>query len=274
MFRKLFLLCWTALAAISAAPERCAAQMVVKLDPETVVEFDRYAKSVEAEIGQRWDGKMHFISVEDDPAEKRKVMAGEFLVRTPKPDAKPESIKDGLIHDWIGTVFIPGTDPERVIGVLRNFDNHKNIYPEVADSKTISQKGDETVGYWRVQQRKGLVPVVLEIQQNAYYKKLAPGRWNCRAYARKITEIDTGLFGGGRRFPEGEGHGYVWRMYAYWNIEQVDGGVLAECRTLSLSRSIPQTVAWAVGPYVQKAPQESLTSTLKQTRDATANPDH
>jgi hypothetical protein len=158
--------------------------------------------------------------------------------------------------------------------LLRNFDDHKKIYPEVADSKTLSQKGDETVGYWRVQQRKGLVPVVLEVQQNAYYRKLAPGKWNCRAYARKITEINTGPFSGGRRFPEGEGHGYMWRMYAYWSIEKVNGGVLAECRTLSLSRSIPQGLVWAVGPYVQKAPQESLTSTLKQTRDATTNSDH
>jgi hypothetical protein len=246
----------------------------VKLNPETVAEFDQYAKSVEVELGQRWNGKANFLSVEDDPAGKQKVMEGEFLVRTPTPDAKPREIQDGLIHDWVGTVFIPGTDPERVIRLLRNFDAHKRIYPEVADSKTLSQKGDETVGYWRVQQRKGLVPVVLEIVQNAYYKKLAPGKWNCRAYARKITEVNTGPFGWGRKFPEGEGHGYMWRMYAYWSIEQVNGGVLAECRILSLSRSIPQAIAWAVGPYVQKAPQESLTSTLKQTRDATTNSDH
>jgi len=72
-------------------------------------------------------------------------------------------------------------------------------------------------------------------------------------------------------FPEGEGHGFLWRMYAYWSIEAVNGGVLAESRTLSLSRSIPQGMAWAVGHYVQEAPQESLTSTLKQTKEAISN---
>lgn len=250
------------------------AQMVVKLDPETLTEFDQYAKGVEAEIGKRWEGKGNFISSEDSPSEKQKVMSGELLVRASSPDGKPKAITDGLVHDWVGTVFIPDTDPERVMAILRDFDHHKKIYPEIAESKTIRSTPTETVGYWRVQQRKGMVPVVLDVEQHAYYKELAPGKWICRAYARKITEIDKGMFTREHRFPEGEGHGYMWRMYAYWSIEASNGGVLAECRMLSLSRSIPQAIAWAVGPYVQKAPQDSLTSTLKQTRDATANSDH
>jgi len=213
----------------------------------------------------------NFTSLEDSPSDTEKVMNGDFLVRSSGPDGKPQDITEGLIHDWVGTVFIPDTNPERVIAVLRDFNNHKKVYPEIADSKTISSTPTETVGYWRVEQRKGLVPVVLNVEQKAYYKKPAQGKWICRAYARKITEVDKSIFGRGRTFPEGEGHGYMWRMYAYWSIKAVNGGVLAECRMLSLSRSIPQAVAWAVGPYVQKAPEESLISTLKQTREATAN---
>jgi hypothetical protein len=274
MYKESFLPRWAVVLALVVVAQPSFAQLIVKLKPETVNEFERYAKSVEAELERRWQGKANFISVEDSPSEKAKVMGGEFLVRPARPDGNPQSVTDGLIHDWIGTVFIPDTNPERVIRVLRNFDNHKKIYPEVTDSKTLSSTDTETVGYWRVQQRKGMVPVVLDIEQDAHYSKLAPGKWNCRAYARKITEIDKTPFSRGRRFPEGEGHGYMWRMYAYWSIESVNGGVLAECRTLSLSRSIPQAVAWAVGPYVQKAPEESLTSTLKQTRAATTNANH
>lgn len=274
MCKKLPLPFWVVslVLAINAPP--CAAQMVVKLSPETVAEFERYAKSVGSGINGRWEGKERFLSVEDSPADMQKVRDGEFLVRAASPDGKPQTVTDGLIHDWVGTVFIPQADPKRVIGILRNFDDHKKIYPEVTDSKTLKTNGAETVGYWRVQQRRGLVPVVLDVEQNAYYKELAPGKWNCRAYARKIKELDKTPFSRGRAFPEGEGHGYMWRMYAYWSIEKVNGGVLAECRMLSLSRSIPQAIAWAVLPYVQKAPQESLSSTLKQTRDATENSGH
>ena len=275
MLKRLFLARYAApLVSVLVLAQPSFAQMVVKLSPETVAEFERYANGVEGEVGQRWQGKMNFTSIEDSPADKEKVMGGEFLVRPSGPGGNTQSVTDGLIHDWVGSVFIPGANAESVIAVLRDFNKHKKIYPEIADSKTIRSNGAETVGYWRVQQRKGLVPVVLDVEQDAHYKKLAPGKWNCRAYARKITEIDKTPFSRGRPFPEGEGHGYMWKMYAYWSIEEVNGGVLAECRMLSLSRSIPQAVAWAVGPYVQKAPQESLSSTLKQTREAVTNADH
>lgn len=260
------------LALVSFGIRPAKAQTVVKLNPVTVTEFDRYANSVEAEFRERWNGKKNLLSVEDTPADKQKVLDGEFLIRTPSIDSKPQSITDGLIHDWVGTVYIPHTDVKSVIEILKNFDNHKKIYPEIADSKTVRQDGNRIVGYWRVEQRKGLVPIVLEVEQEAFYKELSPGKWICQAYARNITEIDTGLFGKGHRFPSGEGHGYMWRMYAYWTLEEVDGGVLGECRTLSLSRSIPQAIAWAVAPYVAKAPQESLISTLKQTRNALQRP--
>jgi hypothetical protein len=46
--------------------------------------------------------------------------------------------------------------------------------------------------------------------------------------------------------------------------------VLAECRTLSLSRNIPIAVSWAIKPFIQSLPSESLSSTLSNTRSAVA----
>ena len=241
-------------------------QFVVKLQPETVREFERYAQSVEAQLNERWQGKRNFLAIEDDPVSLQKVLAGEFPIRE-LPNGSPIDVKDGLVHDWIGAVYIPNTGMERVLDVLRDFDRHKKIYPEVADSRTVRRNGEDVTGYWRLQ-RKGIVPVVLNVEQEAHYQQVSPGKWTCRAYARNITEVDTGLFTRGRKFPPGEGHGYLWRLYAYWSLESFRGGVLAECRTLSLSRDIPQGLAWAVGPYVQKTPYESLLSTLRETRKA------
>jgi hypothetical protein len=241
-------------------------QFVVKLQGQTVNEFDRYAQSVEAQLNERWQGKKNFLALEDDPAGKQKVLAGEFSIRE-LPNGHPIDVKDGLVHDWIGAVYIPHTSMERVLEVLRDFDRHKKIYPEVADSRTVRQNGNDVTGFWRLQ-RKGLVPVVLDVEQSAHYQQVSPEKWTCRAYARNIREIDTGLFTHGRKFPPGEGHGYLWRLYAYWSLESFRGGVLGECRTLSLSRDIPNGLAWAVGPYVQKTPYESLLSTLRETRKA------
>lgn len=254
-------------ALCAALAQPVAAQLVIKLQPQTVAEFEHYAAAVESQLNERWQGKKNFLFIEDAASDKQKVLSDDLFIRE-MPEDHPIEIKEGLIHDWLGAVYIPHVDINRVIEILRNFDNHKKIYPEVADSRTIHREGNDVTGYWRLQQRKGLVPIVLKVQQDAHYQQVAPGKWICRAYARNITEVDTGLFSRGHEFPPGEGHGYLWRLYAYWSLESFNGGVLAECRTLSLSRSIPEGLAWAVGPYVQKMPQESLTSTLKETRKA------
>ncbi len=247
------------------------AQLVVKLKPETVAEFEQYAQNVETQLNERWQGKKSFLSIQDQPDVEKRVLGGEIFIKQ-MSGGNPVPITNGLIHDWMGAVFIPDTRMERVLNILQDFDNHKNIYPEVADSKTIHRTANDVTGYWRLQQ-KGMVPVVLNVEQDAHYTELAPGKWKCEAYARKITEIDMSLFTRGRKFPLGEGHGYLWRLYAYWSLEKYNGGVLAECRTLSLSRDIPQGLAWAVGPYVNKAPEDSITSTLRETRRAASSHD-
>ncbi len=251
--------------ALSASVQ---AQLVVKLSPQTVAEFDGYAHKVEGELNERWQGRKKFLYIEDDEKNKESVLNGDLFVQ--QMNAKgPVEITNGLIHDWLGAIYIPDVTVQQVVNVLEDFDRHKHIYPSISDSHTVSRSGNDVKGYWRLQQ-KGLVPVILDVEEDAHYTELAPGKWKAQNYAHNITEVDTGLFTRGRKFPLGEGHGYLWRLYAYWSLEAYRGGVLAECRTLSLSRDVPQALAWAVTPYVQKMPQSSLTSILRETRKALA----
>ena len=217
-------------------------------------------------MNSRWSGKNAFLQMEDTPPEVARALAGGVSVH-PASGAQPISIPGGLIHDWVGAVFLPHASLERVLHFLQDFNAHKNFYPQVSDSRTIRHSGNEVSGYWRLQQ-KGLVPVSFNVEQDASYTQISTGKWIGRAYAKHIAEINPGLFAHGREYPLGEGHGYLWRLYAYWSLEARDGGVLAECRTLSLSRDIPEGLAWAVAPLVQKMPQDSLASTMEATRRA------
>jgi hypothetical protein len=247
------------------APRLCA-QFVVQLKPATLNAFEQYAKSVEAGLHERWSGKKPFLLVSESPAELQRMFTGDLAVH-PASGTQPVPVSDGLIHDWTGTILFPHTTLERVVALLENFESHKNIYPQVADSRTLHRHGNDVTGYWRLHQ-KGLVPVTFAVEQDAHYEQVAPGKWTGRAYARHIAEINPSLFAHGREYPLGEGHGYLWRLYSYWSLEAQNGGVLAECRTLSLSRDIPEGLAWAVGPYIKKMPEDSLESTLKATRQA------
>jgi hypothetical protein len=258
------LLAFLLLGLISVRP--LPAQLVVKLSPETVSAFEAYASKVEKDLTERWEGKKNFLSIDDDPQARQQVLNGQVFIKQMN-NGQPVEINSGLIHDWLGTVFIPKTDIPYVVNLLEDFDRHSDVYPAVGKSHLIKRSGNDVTGYWRLQQ-KGMVPVTLDVESEVRYSELAPGKWKGVSYAKKIIEIDSGLFGGGKKFALGEGHGYLWRLYGYWTLQAVNGGVLAECRTLSLTRDIPQGLAWAVGPYVEKMPQQSLTSTLKETRDA------
>jgi hypothetical protein len=245
------------------------AQFTTTLQQRTIDEFDRYAQKIEQQLTARWHGSGSFLSIEDDAADREKVLAGELLVRPGNP-GNPVEISDGLVHDWFGAVFIPNTNLHKVMDILQNFDRHSQIYPSVVRSRLVERKGSDITGYWRLQRQQGLLTIALDVEQEAHYQEVGPGKWICRAYAKNISEVDHPGSAREKKLPSGHGQGFLWRLYAYWSLEAANGGVLAECRTLSLSRSIPAAVAWAITPFVQSLPRESLAATLRDTRDAAA----
>jgi hypothetical protein len=255
------------LAVISAGVPPAVAQLVIHLQPSTLSDFEHYAARIESSLAARQEGKKLFLQIDESAADRDRTLAGEFLVQA--ETSTPVEIPGGLIHDWRGDVFFPRTGVERVVDLLEDFNAHKTIYPQVTESAALHRKGNDVTGYWRLQQ-KAVIPIVFHVEQQAHYEEVSPGKWMGRCYARHIAEINSTLFGRGREYPNDEGHGYLWRLYSYWSLESRNGGVLAECRTLSLSRDIPAGLAWAVAPLVRKMPEDSLASTLKATRDAIA----
>ncbi|MGA8030520.1 MAG: hypothetical protein WB992_25535 [Bryobacteraceae bacterium] len=255
-------LCFVALLLSGSA---VYGQFTTTLQPQTVNEFDQYASKIEQQLSMRWKGQRPFISIEEDSSAS--VMQGELIVRPGTPD-NPVAITNGLIHDWVGAVFIPNTTMQKVLAILQDFDHHSEIYPAIVSSRLIRRQGNNLVGYWRLERKDPLVPVVLDVEQEAHYQEAGPRKWICEAYARNISELENAGTPREKKFPPGEGMGFLWRMYSYWSLEAVNDGVLAECRTLSLSRNVPAGLAWAIKPFIQSLPRESLASTLRNTRTA------
>ena len=259
--RRLFLL----VSLLNAS--RASAQFTTTLQPRTVAEFDQYAQKVEQQLSMRWKGELAFVSIDDSPAERDRVMHGDLVIH-PASSENPVPIYNGLVHDWTGAVLIPNTGMRKVLDILQNFDKHAEIYPQITASRLLRRNGNDLVGYWRLERKDQIIPVVLDVEQDAHYQEIRPGKWNCRAYANKISEVHDAGTPGESRLPSGEGMGFLWRLYAYWSLEVTDNGVLAECRTLSLSRSIPPALAWAIKPFIQTLPRESLAGMLRNTRTA------
>ncbi len=242
------------------------AQSTVKLKPETVDGFNRYVKTVEASLQQRWEKKLPTLWLYDNPENRGRVLHGEIVTeRLSTPQSA--TVIGGIIHDWVGALFIPGVSMEAVLNVLQDFNRHKQIYPEVIDSKLIKREGNTYWSYLRLRKQK-IITVVLDTEYQATYSQIEPNRWLCRSYSRKIAEVSAPETNNERELSPGEDHGFLWRLNAYWQIEKVKEGVFVECRALSLTRDVPSYVGWLINPIINELPGESLKGTLEASRNA------
>jgi hypothetical protein len=229
-----------------AAPFTLAAQFTTQLAPATDQAFEDYRKSVEAQL----DWRAHLTGIgkpghaEVKPAGKN----GTF------------EVKNGLIHDWAGGILATGATVEQVLKVLQNYDNYKNVYqPEVVDSKLLSHEGATWRPYLKIVKKKALTAVI-NSEYEVEYRPLGEGRWAMLSRSTKMAEVENG-----KELAPGTGHGFLWRLNAYWVIEPRPGGVYLECRTLSLSRNIPTGLGWIIRPIVSSLPRDSLSATLEAT---------
>jgi hypothetical protein len=239
------------------------------LAPETIAEFDRYVRLVEAKLDASANTARYLWA---DTAEKRAALRrGAVRVSPASPAGKiMKPVSGGLIHDWAGAVFVPGATLDRVLAFVRDYDRHHQFYvPEVIRSRTLENKGDQYTVYLRLKKRKGGVVVVLDTVHDVVYQRAGPGRWNSRSRSTKINEVRQPHGQAEQILEPGKDHGYLWRLNSYWRFTEADKGVYIECEAVSLTREIPKVVSVIV-PVIRDLPKEALENTLKATRAALA----
>ncbi len=228
------------------------------LKPETSQAFDQYIRQTE----RRLDSRRTFLWAEESPERARRVRGGEVVVE-PSGDKPEIGVPDGLIHDWVGAVFLPGVTLEQTLALVRDYDRHKQYYrPEVVDSRVLSHNGNDYRIYLRLL-KKQILTVVLDTEHEVHYEPVDAKRWRSSSRSTSISELDHG-----RPLPPGTGHGFLWRLNSYWRFEESDGGTWVECQAVSLTRDIPTGLGWLIDPIVRKLPKESLANTLAETRVA------
>ncbi len=240
------------------------AQGIIKLSPETIAEFDAYVKDGERLLQKRIDGTRPFLWTDDVPERRITLRRGDILI-----EGLPETpeITGGLLHVWSGAMFVPGATGPEVLAVLQDYDRHQEWYPEPVESKLLSQDGDVYRGYLKLR-RKKVITVVLSTEHEAQYSQVSDNRWYGRSYSTKIAEVEDWDTPKEKELPVGEDHGFLWRLYAYWFIEEAEDGVFVESVSVSLSRDIPFGLGWIVKPFVTSLPRESLEGMLQATRVA------
>jgi hypothetical protein len=252
-------------AALCGARDPASAAEAPNAD--TLRAFERYIGVTETRVDERARGLRPYLWIDEQDDRRKRVRAGETLVERSGID-QPTDIPGGLVHDWIGAVFIPKTTLNRTLALLQDYDHHKLVYqPEVIDSKLVARDGDRFTAYLRLRKKK-LITVVLDTEHEVQYVRLDRARSYSISRSTRIAEVENAGTPDERTLPAGADHGYLWRLNSYWRLEEADGGVLVECQAVSLTRGIPAGLGWLVGPIVTGLPRESLARTLAATLEA------
>lgn len=266
--RKERLLMRTAAAALVLVGVSAAAGVAADLQPRTVAAFDRYVQATEAQATSD-----PFLLVDRLPeSERRKALAelGEgqvFMGRVAtREGGKVLDVPGGLIHHWVGTVFVPGTTVDQALGLLQDYDRHEEVFrPNIARSKLVSRDGDMFRVFLRFHMKK-VITVVVNTDNEARFSRLASDRAQSRIYSLRVAQVENPGTPEEREHPVGRDGGFLWRLYTYWRFLERDGGTYVQCEAISLTRGIPIGFGWLIGPFVTSIPRESLAFTLARTR--------
>jgi hypothetical protein len=257
-------------APASASPDSLEA----KLQPKTAQGFAKYVAAVEARRAKEIAGNEPFLEFERYPAaQQARLMAamkrGEVHVeRGPvsrNQGAAEIEIDGGLINHWRGTVFVPNVTLDHLLKVLQEPQADKHKQEDVLSSRVISRDGDSQKVFLRLRRTK-FVTVVYDTEYDVDYKRLAPDRALSNSISTRIVEIENPGTPQERALPEGNDHGYMWRLNSYWRYKEVDGGVLVEIESLTLSRDLPAIIGALIRPIVNSTARESMTRTLASVR--------
>jgi hypothetical protein len=265
----------TSLAVALAA---CALVMPVPagdLEPETLNAFNHYVSLTEARIEKQISDPNVFLYVNTLPQTRRHQavailkQGGVYMtaMNTLTTSGDKITVPDGLVHHWLGAVFIPGASAADVVGVVQDYDHKHDIYPEVVSSHLISREGEHFRAAMRFREHH-VITITLDTEHDVTYTEVDPAHWYSRSYSTRVSQVQDAGKPGEHDLPDGQGDGYVWRIDTFWQFLQQDGGVYLEVEAISLSRAVPTGLNWLIKPFITSVPRESLHDTLECTRSA------
>jgi hypothetical protein len=131
----------------------------------------------------------------------------------------------------------------------------------------IERNGDESKIYFQFFNHS-IVTVILNANFDVRDTQFGSGRFQTVSRSTRIAEVENADSPNEHEKPVGNDHGYMWRLYTYWRIEEKDGGVYVQNESVSLSRTVPALLAFVVNPLVKSIPRNVLIHLLTDTRNA------
>jgi putative flippase GtrA len=249
-------------ALLASAPDLWAQS------PDAVAGWNAYTQKVDA---RHSDSSGTFFTLDMVKASRWRDRArtGEVAMH----DVDPPGVDDAKLHHWAGAIYVPRTTVDAVVKRLQDFAGRESeFYEEVKASKLLERKGDRLRIFMRLYRDAGPVEATYNTEHAVDYRRLSAARATQRSLSTKIAELARAGTPLEHERTPGNDSGYLWRLNAYWRYEQWGDGVLIECESVSLSRSVPFLIRPIANPIVDRIARESLARTLRSLRKFLTGP--
>src|ERR1700747_1319155 len=262
------ILCFGLLAAFAAAAE---------LKQDTVQAFDQYVKVTEEERAakMRKSGAFLWIDSQDDALRQQlheRLSRGEVVTKRveTRDDNRPIRIPHGLVHHWIGTIFIPGATLPQTMTLMENYSAYPQLFSfGVQRSKVLSQEKTHSQVQFRMF-RQSRSPAFYNVDLDDRYFRVDADHGHLRSRSTRIAELADVGKPTEHELPVGDDRGLLWRLDMDWSCEEENGGVFLQIELIALSRGVPAIIAWLANPYIQSIPQDYLEKVLQAMRSGAA----
>jgi hypothetical protein len=238
--------------------------LLAKPTPAAVAAFNAYTSSVESRLAQQHRSTTTFLALadSDQKSAELRLRHGDLIIErlTPYPSA---GVSGALLHHWRGTAFAPGATASDFERLMRDFNSYpQNFSPQVVQARVLTLNGNRMTAWMRVRQHH-VITVVMDSTYDIASSPLDVRHGYSTSQSTGISEIASPGTRSEHTLNSSEEHGFLWRLNTYWSYEERDGGLYLQIETVSLSRSIPTGLGWALSPYVESVPRESLEFTLR-----------
>jgi len=236
--------------------------------PAATAAFNAYAAQLEARLAQQHGSAASFLAT-SGPASQidARLRAGQPVVERLTPATSP-AFAAAMLHHWRGTAFVPGASVDSFERLMCDFPAYpRHFSPQVLSARVLGKQGRGMQATMRIRQQHVLT-VVLDTTYDIAYSRLDAQHGFSVSRSTTIAEVEAPGTAAEHTLDAEQDHGFLWRQNTYWSYEQRDGGLYMQVESISLSRSIPRGLGWAVAPFVESVPRESLVFTLASVGNA------
>jgi hypothetical protein len=254
--------------------------MTPVLPDKTLAGWNQYVAVTRQRIDRELKASPRFLALDfaaSPSSDRAAVVAGGMPVaemHSVRANGGAIDVPGAWIHHWRGAVLIPNVTLSQVFSRLQAAVPGSG-QGDVLASAILSRNGPSMHVFIKVQRQVRVVVLFTFVYNTEHDVTFTPHddrHGSSTSVATKIAELDSPGTPAEREYAPGDDNGFLWRWNSYWRYEQVAAGVIAECESITLSRTPPFGTGLIAGRVARSEASASMTRALVNLRSHFAAP--